>query len=56
LLVSTLCLLLNGVWFPEWKLLNIFVTLHYMSLLSAVSLDLGITLAHRKDVYGGKKK
>jgi hypothetical protein len=56
LLFSTLCLLLKGIWFVDWKLLNVLIALHYMSLIYAVSLSLRTMLPDRKDVYGAKKK
>ena len=56
LIISTICLLLKGVWFTDWKLFNIFVVLHYVSLLYAASIELTEPLVRRKELYDRKNK
>lgn len=56
LLVSTVCFLLKGFWFTDLKILNVFIALHYMTLIYASSMELRLSLVGRKDFYGSKKK
>ncbi len=39
LVLSTLCLLLKGLWLTDLRILNLLIALHYMSLISAASTD-----------------
>jgi len=56
LLLSTVCFLIKGMWFTDLKILNVFIALHYMSLIYATSMEVSVTLVRRKDFYAGKKK
>lgn len=54
LLFSTMCLLLNGVWFTDMQIVNVLVAVHYLCLIGAVLINLADKLRTKRSGYATK--